>query len=143
MVTNLAEPAREVYQEFYVLRGEVPEQPIGELKNGLRGDRLSSSRFCGNALKLLVAVTAYALVVLYREACAGIEGVARATVETLRGRCWKVPAEVARGEGAVRVSLAGDWEYRPIWEQTLAAVRRHATTLQTVGEPPGARPQAT
>jgi hypothetical protein len=143
VVTNLQEPAREVYQEFYVRRGEVPEQPIGELKNGLSADRLSSSGFCANALKMLFAVAAYALVVLYREACAGVDEVARATVQTLRDQYWKVPAEVKRGGGAVRVSLPGDWEYRPIWEQTLLAARRHATALQSVGEPPGASQQAT
>ena len=143
VVTNLPEPARQVYQGFYVRRGEVPEQPIGELKNGLSADRLSSGGFCANALKMLFAVAAYALVVLYREACASIDSVAKATVQTLRSQYWKVPAEVNRGEGAVRVSLPGDWEYRPIWEQTLLAVRRHATTLQSVGEPPGAPHQAT
>jgi hypothetical protein len=143
VVTNLQEPAQRVYQEFYVQRGGVPEQPIGELKNGLRADRLSSGGFCANALKLLFAVAAYALVVLYREACRGIDEVAKAAVETLRGQYWKVPAEVARGEGVVRVSLPRDWEHRPVWERTLQAVRRHATTLQAVGEPPGAAQQAT
>jgi hypothetical protein len=143
VVTNLQEPAQEVYQGFYVRRGEVPEQPIGELKNGLCADRLSSGGFCANALKMLLAVVAYALVVLYREACRSLDGVARATVRTLRGQYWKVPAEVARGEGAVRVNLPVDWEYREAWEQTLSAVRRHATALLPVGEPPGASPQAT
>jgi hypothetical protein len=143
VVTNLQEPARQVYQEFYVRRGEVPEQPIGELKNGLRADRLSSGGFCANALKMLLAVTAYALVVLYREACAGVEEVAKATVQTLRSQYWKVPAEVVRGEGVVTVSLPGDWEFRPLWEQTLQAVRQHATMLQSVGEPPGGTRQAT
>ena len=92
---------------------------------------------------MLLAVAAYALVVLYREACCGIDEVAKAAVETLRSQYWKVPAEVVLGEGAVRVSLPGDWEYRSVWEQTLQAVRQHATTLQSVGEPPGAAQQAT
>lgn len=142
VVTNPEEPAREVYQGFYVQRGEVPEQPIGESKNGLSADRLSSSGFCANALKMLLAVAAYALVVLYREACAGVEEVARATVQTLRSQYWKVPAEVVRREGSVRVSLPGNWEYRSAWEQTVVAVRQHTATLQSVGEPPGAQ-QAT
>jgi hypothetical protein len=142
VVTNLQEPAQAVYQGFYVRRGCVPERPIDELKNGLSADRLSSGGFCANAWKMLIAVAAYALVVLYREACASVEEVAKATVETLRSQYWKVPAEVVRGEGAVRVSLPGDWEYRQTWEQTLGAVRQHATTLQSVGEPPGANQQA-
>ena len=142
VVTNLPEPAQQVYQDFYVQRGCVPEQPIGQLKNGLSADRLSSHGFCANALKLLVAVVAYALVALYREACRGIEGVENADIETLRSRLWKVPAEVHREQGRVRVSLPGSWESGPVWEQTLQAVRRHAGLLQRVGEPPGATRQA-
>lgn len=143
VVTNLEASAREVYQEFYVQRGEVPEQPIGELKNGLCADRLSSSGFCANALKLLFVVAAYALVVLYREACAGVEAVAKATVQTLRSQYWKVPGEVVRRNRIVQVNLPRDWENRSVWEQTLLAVGRHATTLLSVGEPPGVSPQAT
>jgi hypothetical protein len=142
VVTNLPEPAREVYRDFYVKRGAVPEGPIGQLKNGLRADRLSSGRFCANALKLLVAVVAYALAALYREACAGIEAVASADVETLRQRYWKVPAEVYLGAKAVRVSLPSSWEGGAVWEQTLGAVGRRAAELRQVGEPPGPPSQA-
>jgi hypothetical protein len=142
VVTNLCEPERQLYRDFYVQRGGVPEQPIGELKNGLRADRLSSGGFCANALKLLVAVVAYALVVLYREACAGVEGVANADAQALRKRLWKVPAEVRWQTEAVRVSLPGGWEGRLIWEQTVQAARRHAWQLQQVGQPPGVAQQA-
>ena len=137
VVTNLREPARQLYQDFYARRGGVPERPIGELKNGLSADRLSACGFCANALKLLVAVAAYALVALYRQACSGVEGVGDAEVGTLRKRLWKVPAEVLRQAGAVRVRLPGGWEGRQAWEQSLLAVRQHAAQLQQVGEPPG------
>jgi hypothetical protein len=142
VVTNLSAPERQLYRDFYVQRGGVPEQPIGELKNGLRADRLSSCGFCANALKLLVAVTAYALAVLYREACAAVEGVANADIETLRSRLWKVPAEVRPEARRVRVSLPGGWPERAVWEQTLQAVGQYAGQLQQVGEPPGPPPQA-
>jgi hypothetical protein len=143
VVTNLADPEGEVYREFYVQRGGVPEQPIGQLKGGLSADRLSACGFCANAFKLLVAVAAYALVALYREACGAIEGVARAEVGTLRERLWKVPGEVVQEEGRVRVSLPGDWAGRRAWEQTLVAVSEHGHKLQRVGEPPGGMKQAT
>jgi hypothetical protein len=142
VVTNLQEPEREVYQGFYVGRGDVPERPIGELKNGLCADRLSASGFCANALKLLVAVVAYALVVLYREACSGVAEVADAEVGTLRERLWKVPAELRDLDEGVRLSLPGDWQYARLWEQTLRGVREHAQRLQQVGEPPGVVQQA-
>src|SRR5262249_23744741 len=48
VVTNLADAPEAVYRDFYVRRGAVPEQPIGELKNGLRAERLSASGFCAN-----------------------------------------------------------------------------------------------
>jgi Transposase DDE domain group 1 len=137
VVTNLTEPERQLYRDFYVQRGEVPEQPIGELKNGLKADRLSSCGFCANGLKMLVAVTAYALVALYRQACGGIEGVANADIQTLRSRLWKVPAEVRREARRVRVSLAESWEGRAVWQQTLQAVGQYAGQCQQVGEPPG------
>jgi hypothetical protein len=70
VVTNLSSSAEEVYRDFYVQRGAVPEQPIGELKNGLQADRLSAHGFVANAWKLLLHVVAYALVVLLRESCA-------------------------------------------------------------------------
>jgi hypothetical protein len=142
VVTNLPESAREVYRDFYARRGAVPEQPIGQLKNGLSADRLSSCGFCANSFKLLVAVAAYALVALYRQACAGMEGVAGADVQTLRERLWKVPAEVKREARRVRVSLPGDWQGRAEWGQTLQAVGQYAGRLQAVGQPPGAAGQA-
>jgi Transposase DDE domain group 1 len=142
VVTNLPEPERQLYRDFYVQRGEIPEQPIGELKNGLRADRLSSGGFCANALKLLVAVAAYALAALYKEACAAIAGVAKADIQTLRRRLWKVPAEVRQEARRVRVSLPGNWSERAVWEQTLHAVGHYAGHLQQVGEPPGPPPQA-
>jgi hypothetical protein len=138
VVTNLPEPPRQLYQDFYVQRGAVPEQPIGELKNGLKADRLSTSRFCGNALKMLVAVAAYALVVLFREAGASVAGVGNADVQSLRDMLWKVPAELVQEAGRVRLSLPKDWPYRQTWEQALQAVRQHAERLAEVGQPPGA-----
>jgi len=68
VVTNLSGSAKEVYHGFYVQRGNVPERPIGEMKNGLGSDRLSSPRFLANFQKLLAHVLSYAIVVLFREA---------------------------------------------------------------------------
>src|SRR5262249_50682379 len=94
-----------------VRRGAVTQQPIGELKNGLRADRLSACGFCANAWRLLLHVVAYALVVLFREANAEVPAVACASVGTLRQRLWKVPAVVAAGarRGVLRLSAARPW----------------------------------
>jgi hypothetical protein len=74
---------------FYVQRGNVPERPIGELKNGLAMDRLSSSRFLANSQKLLVHVLAYLLWSLFREANAEVPELAKLEVGTARTRLFK------------------------------------------------------
>ena len=88
VVTNLPDHPEAVYRDFYVRRGAVPEQPIGEL-NGLQADRLSACGFCANSFRLLLHVVAYAIVVLFREATAAIPEVATAAVGTLRQRLWR------------------------------------------------------
>jgi hypothetical protein len=67
VVTNLSGSAKGLYHGFYAQRGNVPERPIGEMKNGLGSDRLSSPRFLANFQKLLAHVLSYAIVVLFRE----------------------------------------------------------------------------
>jgi hypothetical protein len=131
VVTNCAASAPEIYQGFYVQRGAVPEQPLGELKNGLKADRLSACGFCANAFRLLQHVVAYALVVLFREATAAIEEVATASVSTLRELLWKVPAVVVSGVRRVALHLASNWPARQLWARVWAAVNDYLTGLGT------------
>jgi hypothetical protein len=44
VVTNLTAWPELVYRQVYVQRGAVPEQPIGEMKNDLRSERLVTSQ---------------------------------------------------------------------------------------------------
>ena len=123
VVTNLAEPPAAVYRDFYVRRGKVPEQPIGEMKNGLQADRLSACGFCANAFRLLVHTLAYAIVVLFREAVAAVPEVATATVSTLRQRLWKAGALVVTSARRICLHLSESWPYRELWARVLAAVQ--------------------
>ena len=107
----------------------MPEQPIGELKNGLRADRLSACGFCANAWRLLVHVVAYALVVLFREANAGVPEVAQAGVSTLRQRLWKVPAVLVAGARRLVLRLSVDWPFREVFGRVLEAVGTFAERL--------------
>ena len=129
VVTNRTEAAAAVYREFYVQRGKVPEQPIGELKNGLRADRLSACGFCANAFRLLVHTLAYAIVVLFREAVAAVPEVATASVSTLRQRLWKVGAVVVTGVRRIRFRLSETWPNRGLWSRVLAAVHAFVRPL--------------
>jgi Transposase DDE domain group 1 len=123
VVTNLPEPAAAVYRDFYVQRGKVPEQPIGEMKNGLQADRLSACGFCANAFRLLVHTLAYAVVVLFREAVAAVPEVATASVSTLRQRLWKLGARVVTGVRRIWFHLSETWPYRELWGGVLTAVQ--------------------
>jgi hypothetical protein len=131
VVTNRPEPAEVVYRQWYVRRGAVPEQPIGELKNGLGGGRLSACGFRANAFRLLVHSLAYALVVLFREAVRGVPEVATASVGTLRQRLWKVGAVVRVSARRVWLQVSAAWPQRQLWQRVWAAV-------QAVVRPPGA-----
>jgi len=122
VVTNLTAKPDEVYKDVYIQRGAVPEQPIGELKNGLRADRLSAHGFCANAWRLLVQVVAYALVVLFREANAKVPEVAQAEVSTLRQRLWKVPAVVVTSARRVVLRLSTGWPFHAVFGRVLQAV---------------------
>jgi len=122
VVTNLEDPPAAVYRDFYVQRGRVPEQPIGEMKNGLRMDRLSACGFCANAFRLLVHALAYAVVVLFREAAAAVPEVATASVGTLRQRLWKAGAVVVAGPRRIAFHLSATWPGRAVWGRVRAAV---------------------
>jgi len=131
VVTDHTEPPAEVYRDFYVQRGRVPEQPIGEMKNGLQADRLSACGFCANAFRLLVHTLAYAIVVLFREAVAAVPEVATATVSTLRQRLWKLAARVVTSPRRIWLHLSASWPYREVWVRVLAAVQTFVTQLAT------------
>jgi Transposase DDE domain group 1 len=129
VVTNLSGDPRGIYRGFYVERGEVPEQPLDELKNGLDLSRLSAHGFRANAYRLLLHVVAYGLVVLLREAAAAVPEVATATVNTLRTRLWKVGAWVEEKAGCIWFHVAQTWPGRELWERVQTAVAAFVEAL--------------
>ena len=118
-----------VYRDFYVQRGAVPEQPIGEMKNGLRCDRRSACGFCANAFRLLVHTVAYAIVVLFREAVAAVPELAVATVSTLRQRLWKVGAVVVTSARRIVLRLSETWPRAGLWGRVQSAVQASVERL--------------
>lgn len=130
VVTNLSGHPQGIYHGFYVQRGAVPERPIGELKNGLRMDRLSFHHFRANSLKLLTHVLAYALVVLHREATAAIPEVARAEVGTLRSRLWKVAAEVKTSVRRIWFHFSATWPIGELWRRVERALRQFVLEIR-------------
>jgi Transposase DDE domain group 1 len=129
VVTNRPEASAVIYRDVYVPRGAVPEQPIEELKNGLRADRLSACGFRANAFRLLVHLLAYAIVVLFREASAGLAEVARATVSTLRQQLWKVGAVVVCSARRVWLRFSSAWPHWSLWVRVCEAVTAYVARL--------------
>ena len=79
---------------------------------------------------------AYAIVVLFREACASVAEVATASVGTLRQRLWKAGAVLVSGPRRVWLHVSATWPYRAAWQQAAAwQLDRIATPL--VGAGPG------
>jgi hypothetical protein len=130
VVTDLTESPQVVYRDFYVQRGNVPEHPIGEMKNGLQADRLSACGFRANAFRLLVHTLAYAIVVLFREAVAAVPEVATATVGTLRQRLWKVGAVLVGSARRLWLHVSETWPGRALWGRVCAAVQRFVAGLR-------------
>lgn len=122
VVTNLRRSPRAVYK-FYAKRGDV-ENRIKELKNALRFDLTSCTRFGANQFRTLLAVAAYALYQQLRYEARGTE-CARAQVATLRERLVKVSAIVA--ESVRRILFEAPRAY--VW---LATWRRVALRLGAV-----------
>jgi hypothetical protein len=137
VVTNREELPAVVYRSWYTPRGAVPEQPIGEMKNGLLADRLSAHGFRANGFRLVVHTVAYAIVVLFREAVAGLPEVATATVSTLRQRLWKVGAVVRLSVQRIWLRVSAAWPEQGLWRRVWDAVQTFVAQVLGPGE--GAR----
>jgi Transposase DDE domain group 1 len=133
VVTNLSGLGQGIYRGFYVQRGDVPEKPIGELKNGLQMDRLSFHRFRANALKLLEHTLAYALVVLHRQATAALPDIAKAEVSTLRQKLWKVGAVVKTSVRRIWFHFSETWPHRDLFVRVYQAVLHFVQSLRQPG----------
>jgi hypothetical protein len=139
VVTNIKDSPQAIYHGFYVQRGDVPERSIGELKNGLAIDRLSSHRFLANAFTMQHHLLAYALIVLFREASAEVPEVATAEVATLRSQLFKVGAVVNTSVRRIWFHFSSTWPGRELFVRICAAVDGFVGPLllaQSAGVPP-------
>lgn len=137
VVTNMTGDAAEIYRGFYVKRGDVPERCIGELKNGLSLDRLSSPRFLANGQRLLCSVLAYLLWSLFREANAQTPELKTMEVTTARARLFKVGGLLTSTTRRVVLSVSSHWPWRKMYEQSVSAVSVFVTELITIWQGSG------
>jgi hypothetical protein len=129
VVTNMSGHGGGIYRGFYTQRGNVPERPIGELKNGLNMDRLSSPRFLANDYKLLVHVLAYLLYALFREANAATPELGTMEVGTARTRLLKAGAVVKATHRRIWFQIASHWPGARLLQQAAAAVKSYVAEL--------------
>jgi hypothetical protein len=132
VVTNMSGNAGGIYRGFYVQRGNVPERPIGELKNGLQMDRLSSHRFLANGQKMMTHVLAYLVYALFREANASTPELAKMEVGTARVRLFKVGAIVKATHRRIWFKLASHWPGGDLLTRAASAVKQHVAELHDV-----------
>jgi hypothetical protein len=109
VITNLHRNAQFVYDDIYVLRGDV-ENRIKELKLDLKADRLSCHRFLANQFRLLLHTVAYCLFWLMRYHLRGTE-LATAQVNTLRLKLLKIGARIRETSRRIWVHLASGYPY--------------------------------
>jgi Transposase DDE domain group 1 len=121
LVTNLVRRPRFVYDEIYVLRGDV-ENRIKELKLELKADRLSCHRFLANQFRLLLHTAAYCLFWLLRHHLQGTE-LATAQVNTLRLKLLKIGARIRETSRRIWVHLASGYPYRDLLAGLLQNLR--------------------
>jgi hypothetical protein len=121
VVTNLVRNPQFVYDEIYVLRGDV-ENRIKELKLELKADRLSCHRFLANQFRLLLHTAAYCLFWLLRHHLQGTE-LATAQVNTLRLKLLKIGARIQETSRRIWVHLASGYPYRDLLAGLLQNLR--------------------
>lgn len=121
VVTNLVRNPQFVYDDIYVLRGDV-ENRIKELKLELKADRLSCHRFLANQFRLLLHTAAYCLFWLLRHHLQGTE-LATAQVHTLRLKLLKIGARIRETSRRIWVHLASGYPYRDLLALVLQNLR--------------------
>jgi len=122
IVTSLSRDGRELYEQVYCARGEM-ENRIKEQQQDLFADRLSSSGFAANQLRLWLSAFAYQLVERLR-ACAlkGTE-LAQATAGTIRLKLFKLAARVEVSTRRLRVRLSEASPSRTLFAQVWTRLR--------------------
>lgn len=114
VVTTLKGRAQELYDEYYVARGEACENSIKDLKNALKADRLSCHRFWANQFRLLLHSAAYVLMYELRRAAQGTE-LEDVQMDTLRLRLLKIGVQVASTARRVWFHLTSSYPWQAMW----------------------------
>ena len=115
IVTNLPGDSRALYEELYCARGEMENRIKEQLQ--LFSDRTSCHRWWPNQFRVLLSALAYVLVEsLRRLALQGTE-LARAQVDTIRLKLFKIGAVILRNTRRVRFLLSSASPYQELFRR--------------------------
>jgi hypothetical protein len=130
VVTNLPGDPEDLYDLLYCQRGEM-ENRIKEQQLGLFADRTSCHAFKANQFRLLLSSAAYALVEAIRRI--GLRGteLARAQVQTIRLKLFKIAARVTRSVRRIVFHLASSYPYQAILARVLDRLRTPSSPALT------------
>ena len=120
VVTNMTKTPQWIYAHVYCERGD-SENRIKELKEGLQIDRTSCSSFLANQFRVFMTAMAYILMQDIR-LHARRTSLARAQVETLRNRLFKIGARVQASVRRVVFHLPTSFAYRNEWGRIALAL---------------------
>jgi hypothetical protein len=122
VATSLEGDPERLYKEVYCQRGEM-ENRIKEQQLGLFADRTSCHAFLANQFRLLLSSAAYVLIEsLRRLGLCGTE-LARAQVQTIRLKLFKIAARVKSSVRRVVFHLSSSYPYRTLFIHALGAIR--------------------
>lgn len=125
IVTNLTGDPRTLYDEQYVLRGDM-ENRIKEQQLMLFADRTSCHDFQANQFRLLLSSCAYVLVQSLRRLALADTELANAQVSTIRLKLFKIAARVTSSVRRLVFHLATPYPYQHLFRQV-------CTTLHDTG----------
>jgi len=128
IVTDIKGRSQDIFA-FYNSRGEC-ENRIKEIKNGFAADRLSCHTYLANSFRLNLHCLAYNLVNLFREKILATTTLAKAQIDTLRYKLFKIGAWVKESCRRIWVKLASGWPYRNLFRQIHLTVVGYSIPLK-------------
>jgi hypothetical protein len=121
VVTNLTASAQSIYDDLYVQRGDM-ENRIKEQQLMRFADRTSCHEFYANQFRLLLSSLAYVLVQQLRQRHLADTDLAKAQVETIRLKLFKVAARVIVSVRRIVFHLASCCPYQSLFRDVASAV---------------------
>ena len=122
VVTDLEQTrAKRLYRQLYCARGQM-ENEIKDHKRYLKSDRTSCHRFEANPFRVFLHSAAYVLLdTLRREVLKGASW-ARATMETIQLRLFKLGARVQEFTDRIKISLPSSCPVAPVLRRSLTVL---------------------